>query len=125
LESGCDLLDSLHSLNARAHRLLRRLCAYPKWLPGIGENYDFSIVLPQGGWREPKGAKPAKAPAKSLRTEPPLKDKAIELPRKLGTARTRDFTEIGISRHYLCKLCSEGVLTRAGYGRYATPKEAA
>jgi hypothetical protein len=91
------------------------------WLPGVGEdqNYGFSIALPQGSWREPKGAKPAKAPAKSLRPEPLLKDQSIELAHKLGTARTRDFAEIGVSRHYLCKLCSEGVLTQAGHGRYA------
>ena len=69
-------------------------------------------------------AKTAKALARLLRTEPLLKDKAIELACKLGTARTRDFAKVGISRHYLCKLCSEGVLTRAGYGQYAAPKEA-
>src|SRR5262249_54589256 len=81
---------------------------------GEGQSHAFSMALPQGGWREPKAAKTMNAPAKSRRTLPLLKDRAIELARKLGTARTRDFAEIGISRHYLCKLCSKGVLTRAG-----------
>src|SRR5690242_11521757 len=39
--------------------------------------------------REPR----LKAPARSLRTEPLLKDKAIELARKLGIARTRDLRD--------------------------------
>jgi hypothetical protein len=52
-----------------------------------------------------------------------LKDKAVEVARKLGVARTKDFAEIGISRHYLCKLSAEGILARAGYGLYSVPKK--
>ena len=97
------------------------------WLAGTGDaqNYTFAIALPQNGWREPKRAKATRTSAAALRTEPLLRDKAIELARKLGMARTKDFAEIGISRHYLCKLCAAGFLERAGYGRYAPPKEAA
>jgi hypothetical protein len=65
----------------------------------------------------------AKNPDAALRTL--LRDKAVALVREKGVARTRDFAELGITRFYLCKLCAEGFLSRAGYGLYAAPKDAA
>ena len=97
------------------------------WLAGTGEdqNYICSIALPQGGWRAPKRAEATKTAAPALRSATSLKDKAIELARKPRIARTCDFAEIGISRHYLCKLCAEGFLARVGYDLYAAPKDTA
>ncbi|WP_421579937.1 type IV toxin-antitoxin system AbiEi family antitoxin domain-containing protein [Shinella sp. M31] len=35
-----------------------------------------------------------------------------------GTVKTRDFTAIGIPRHYLTWMCDEGLLVKVGYGVY-------
>ncbi|WP_245525792.1 MULTISPECIES: type IV toxin-antitoxin system AbiEi family antitoxin domain-containing protein [unclassified Mesorhizobium] len=32
--------------------------------------------------------------------------------------RTYDFTAIGIPRHYLARMCEEGLLVKVGYGVY-------
>jgi predicted transcriptional regulator of viral defense system len=79
-------------------------------------------MLPDGGW---KGRKTTKTGAAVQQSKILLKEKAIELAWRLGVARTKDFAQIGISRHYVCKLAGEGVLARAGYGQYSVPKEAA
>ena len=85
----------------------------------MGHDYSSTIILPEGGW------KARRTPKKPQATRPVgtlLKDKAVEVARKLGVARTKDFAEIGISRHYLCKLSAGGILARAGYGLYTVPK---
>ena len=95
------------------------------WLAGSGDDqtYPSTIALPQCGWKEPRRPRTTKNPDAALRTL--LRDKAIALVREKGVARTRDFAALGITRFYLCKLCAEGHLARAGYGLYAAPKEAA
>jgi hypothetical protein len=86
----------------------------------MGPGYTSIVVLPEGGWKARKITK--KMPT-ARQSGALLRDKAVELARKLGVGRTRDFAEIGISRHYLCKLSAEGILARAGYGLYSVPKE--
>jgi hypothetical protein len=40
--------------------------------------------------------------------------------------KIRDFTAIGIPRHYLAWMCDEGLLVKVGYGRYcAATRQAA
>ncbi|HEV2561709.1 MAG TPA: type IV toxin-antitoxin system AbiEi family antitoxin domain-containing protein [Rhizomicrobium sp.] len=45
-------------------------------------------------------------------------ERALELARKRGIARTRDFQAAGISRTYLGRLCEQGKLIRLGRGLY-------
>lgn len=94
-----------------------------KWLPSDDQTYTSTIALPQGGWKEARRSRTTKNPDSALRTL--LRDKAIALVREKGVARTRDFAALGISRFYVCKLCAEGFLSRAGYGLYAALKDAA
>lgn len=51
-------------------------------------------------------------------SKPTLRDRAVMVVAKLGEARTRDLTEIGIPRCYLTRMCEEGLLIKVGYGRY-------
>jgi predicted transcriptional regulator of viral defense system len=46
------------------------------------------------------------------------KDRALELARTKGIARSRDFAEAGIARTYLQRLVTEGQLVRLGRGLY-------
>ena len=96
-----------------------------RWLAGSGDDQTYTslITLPDSGWKEPRRPRTTKNPDAALRTL--LRDKAVALVREKGVARTRDFAALGISRFYLCKLCAEGFLSRAGYGLYAAPKDAA
>jgi Transcriptional regulator, AbiEi antitoxin len=58
--------------------------------------------------------------------KPSLKDRAVALAREQGVVRTRDFTDIGVPRCYLARMCDEGLLIKVGYGRYrAAEREAA
>ncbi|WP_338101634.1 type IV toxin-antitoxin system AbiEi family antitoxin domain-containing protein [Mesorhizobium tianshanense] len=43
-----------------------------------------------------------------------------------GEVRTKDLTDIGVPRCYLARMCEEGLLMKAGHGRYraAVPKAA-
>lgn len=36
------------------------------------------------------------------------------------TARTKDFEAIGVPRHYLTRMCEEGLLEKIGWGVYRT-----
>ena len=47
-----------------------------------------------------------------------LTDRAIEIARKRGVARTRDFMDAGIPRVYLQRLQKQGRLNRIGHGLY-------
>ncbi|WP_343286147.1 type IV toxin-antitoxin system AbiEi family antitoxin domain-containing protein [Mesorhizobium loti] len=49
---------------------------------------------------------------------PSLRDRAAALARNRGEVRTRDFTDIGIPRCYLSRMCEDGLLVKVGYGRY-------
>jgi hypothetical protein len=40
------------------------------------------------------------------------------LARERGEVRTAELTAIGIPRCYLARMCDEGLLVKAGYGRY-------
>ncbi|WP_353824298.1 type IV toxin-antitoxin system AbiEi family antitoxin domain-containing protein [Mesorhizobium sp.] len=58
--------------------------------------------------------------------KPTLRERAVSLAREKGEVRTKDLTDIGVPRHYLTRMCEEGLLMKAGYGRYraAVPKAA-
>jgi predicted transcriptional regulator of viral defense system len=51
-------------------------------------------------------------------TRPTLKDRAIEIARARGIARTRDFDAAGVPRVYLQRLRDEGRLIQPGRGLY-------
>ena len=57
--------------------------------------------------------------------KPSLRERAIALARKLGTVRTRDFSDIGVPRCYLSGMCEEGLLIKVAYGRYRTAEREA
>nr|WP_214477664.1 type IV toxin-antitoxin system AbiEi family antitoxin domain-containing protein [Mesorhizobium sp. dw_380] len=50
--------------------------------------------------------------------KPSLRDRAVALVRERGTMRTRDFTDIGVPRCYLARMCNEGLLIKVRYGIY-------
>ncbi len=50
--------------------------------------------------------------------KPSLREKAYAFARERATARTCDFTAVGIPRHYLAWMCEEGLLVKVGYGVY-------
>ncbi|MBQ1497044.1 MAG: type IV toxin-antitoxin system AbiEi family antitoxin domain-containing protein [Sphingomonas sp.] len=50
--------------------------------------------------------------------KPSLRERACSFASKHITARTRDFTAVGIPRHYLALMCREGLLVRIGHGVY-------
>lgn len=45
----------------------------------------------------------------------------MELAREKGVASSEDFKAIGISRHYLSRMCALGILIKVGRGRYRAP----
>jgi hypothetical protein len=47
------------------------------------------------------------------------KTKAIKLVQRLEVATPKDFAEIGVTRHYLCKLCAASFF---GLARLDTPR---
>lgn len=47
-----------------------------------------------------------------------LRERALALVCRNGEVRTKDFTDIGIPRCYLSRMCEEGLLKKAGFGRY-------
>jgi hypothetical protein len=99
-----------------------------EWLPGQHQSNEFAQTFLLADFRRtnPKSAKSSRKPPKTPRSESALlKTQAVELVRRMGVATTKDFAAIGISRHYLCKLCAEGVLSRVGYSRYGLPAAAA
>lgn len=59
-------------------------------------------------------------------SKPTLRERAVSLAIEKGEVRTKDLTDIGVPRCYLARMCEEGLLTKAGYGRYraAAPKAA-
>jgi hypothetical protein len=58
--------------------------------------------------------------------KPSLRERAITLAHELGTVRTRDFSDIGVPRCYLGRMCDEGLLIKVAYGCYrAAEREAA
>ena len=58
--------------------------------------------------------------------KPPIRERAVALAREGGVVRTRDFSDIGVPRCYLARMCDEGLLIKAGYGLYrAARREAA
>ncbi|ARM88130.1 hypothetical protein RHEC894_CH01817 [Rhizobium sp. CIAT894] len=50
--------------------------------------------------------------------KPSLRDRAYALALERGNVKTREFTDIGIPRHYLTRMCEEGLLVKIGYGVY-------
>lgn len=52
------------------------------------------------------------------------KRRALEVARRLGVARARDFTAAGIPRVYLQRLRDDGLLVRTGRGLYQLPDTA-
>jgi hypothetical protein len=97
------------------------------WLPRSGDDLNFVQPIPlHNRCLTPlRTAKATKQSPTAPRTDASLKTKAVELVHRLGVATTKDFAAIGVSRYYLCKLCAESVLARAGYSRYSAPAVAA
>ncbi|MEM8771312.1 MAG: type IV toxin-antitoxin system AbiEi family antitoxin domain-containing protein [Pseudomonadota bacterium] len=50
-----------------------------------------------------------------------MRDRAVAFAQGKGEIRTKDFTEIGIPRQYLSRMCVEGLLVKVGYGLYRLP----
>lgn len=54
-----------------------------------------------------------------------MRDRAVALTTEFEIVRTKQFTDAGIPRSYLNRLCQEGTLEKAGYGRYRSGRRAA
>ncbi|NKL37141.1 hypothetical protein GFL49_25890 [Rhizobium leguminosarum bv. viciae] len=50
--------------------------------------------------------------------KPTLRERAVALALEKGEVRTKDLTDIGVHRCYLARMVAEGLLIKAGYGRY-------
>ncbi len=102
-----------------------------KWLTGIGEdaNYEFAIPLRQNAPVRPKLRKRDRDRSEALRLaggpKPSLRDRAVAFAIQQGVVRTRDFTEIGIPRCYLVRMCDEGLLIKVSYGLYCAAERKA
>lgn len=95
-----------------------------KWLAGVDENANFDLPISLNHIQTPsvKVRKRDRLRAERIAAAggpmPTLREHAVRLVEKLGEARTRDLTEIGIPRCYLTRMCEEGLLIKVGYGRY-------
>ncbi|MDI6027531.1 type IV toxin-antitoxin system AbiEi family antitoxin domain-containing protein [Corticibacterium sp. UT-5YL-CI-8] len=67
---------------------------------------------------EEKRSRPCRAHPAGRRPGAVTPEKAYEFARQRTIVRTRDFTAIGIPRHYLAWMCEEGWLVKEGYGLY-------
>jgi len=58
--------------------------------------------------------------------KPTLRERAVVIAGEKGEVRTKHLTDIGVLRCYLARRWNEGLLVKAGYGRYcaAAPKAA-
>jgi len=94
------------------------------WLAGVDENANFDLPISLNHIQTPsvKVRKRDRLRAERIAAAggpmPTLREHAVRLVEKLGEARTRDLTEIGIPRCYLTRMCEEGLLIKVGYGRY-------
>lgn len=101
------------------------------WLPGTDEtqNYELPIAVersPQLPTRRKRDRDREERIRQAGGPKPSLRDKAYALARERATVKTRDFTAIGIPRHYLAWMCEEDLLVKVGYGVYrAADREAA
>ncbi len=92
------------------------------WLAGTNDTANF--VLPITLERAPQMLKRRKRDRdreERRRLAGPvlsLRERAYALASERAMARTRDFTAIGIPRHYLAMMCEEGLLVKVGYGVY-------
>lgn len=50
--------------------------------------------------------------------KPSLRERAVAFALDKGIVRTREFTEIGVHRCYLARMCEEGLLEKVAYGLY-------
>lgn len=62
--------------------------------------------------------KPTKKAKLGARRQPSLRERAVALASANGEVRTREFSNIGVHRCYLRRMCDEGLLVKAAYGRY-------
>lgn len=114
----------------KVQRTKQYLCSNPfphswtKWLAGVDENANFDLPISLNHIQTPsvKVRKRDRLRAERIAAAggpmPTLREHAVRLVEKLGEARTRDLTEIGIPRCYLTRMCEEGLLIKVGYGRY-------
>lgn len=59
-------------------------------------------------------------------SKPSLRARAVALAQERGVVRTSEFSDVGIPRCYLTRMCDEGLLIKVGYGLYrAAEREAA
>lgn len=97
---------------------------FGNWLAGVDENANFDLPISLNHIQTPsvKVRKRDRLRAERIAAAggpmPTLREHAVRLVEKLGEARTRDLTEIGIPRCYLTRMCEEGLLIKVGYGRY-------
>lgn len=96
------------------------------WLPGTDEAANYEYDIPRQSTPQPsvKIRKRDRGRAERIAAaggpKPSLRERAVALVEKLGEARTRDLTAIGIPPFYLARMCEEGLLVKVGYGRYRT-----
>jgi hypothetical protein len=82
----------------------------------------MSVTLRQDALQPRRIRKRDRERAESLRLiggpKPSLRERAVALAQELGEVKTRDFTDIGVPRCYLSRMCDEGLLVKVGYGLY-------
>lgn len=94
------------------------------WLPGPNEtaNYVLPITLETPPERTVSLRKRDRDRAEQILLEggrkPTLRERAVSLALEKGELRKRDLTDVGVPRCYLARMCAEGLLVKAGYGRY-------
>jgi hypothetical protein len=92
-------------------------------LPGPVEtaNYELPIAVDRSP-QLPKRRKRDRDREKRIRLaggpKPSLREKAYAFACERATVRACDFAAIGIPRHYLARMCLEGLLVKVNHGVY-------
>ncbi|WP_141133945.1 type IV toxin-antitoxin system AbiEi family antitoxin domain-containing protein [Sphingopyxis indica] len=100
-----------------------------KWLAGAKLNPHWELEVPLR-YRLRKHAKlldrslrHPEALRRSKEKPPTLKDRAIDLAKQKGIVTADELKTIGISRHYLSRMCALGFLERYGPCQYGLPRK--
>lgn len=92
------------------------------WLPKVdsrGHHWSEEIKLNenQSVSKKNQPKKPDKIGRKQA-AKKAVQDLVAELFAQKVTVRTMEFEAVGVPRHYLSKMCDEGLLERIGFGLY-------
>jgi len=91
--------------------------------------WNLSITLPEGGLKKPRALKTTTVREERLRNrlerEPSIKDRALAFVRERGVVSGADLFAIGVSRHYLSRMCALGILVWIGRMQYCAPDKIA